>query len=281
MKNSNIRIHRILHALFASLLLLGFSHSASTAVFDYLTQPLTIGPNSISITTDGITATATAYHVEFDNNTSKIYGPFSTRFFETDARGFETGLSLLSEQDFGQQKNQNGKIVDAVGFDNLPNIPKRLNPLPSIQFALFSFDSPIDISQVIVDDVVNLDRDIWVAGGSSAPNLSLDLVNAFNGFNIINSDDDASDGVFIHTFTTLRNLSFLAVGTALPGAVGDVGPFAQAQPAGINTAFYINALNFQRSGAPVIPIPGAVWLFLSGLLGLWGCQRKMSKCQDP
>jgi hypothetical protein len=239
-KYQRIRIFIKYHTFVASLLLVGISHSASAAVFDYITQPLTIGPNSISITTDGVTATATAYHVEFSNNTSTIYGPFSTQFFETDARGFETGLSLLSEQDLGQQRNQNDQVVDVVGFDNRPDIPNRLNPFPSIQFALFKFDTPVDISEVLVDDASNFSREIWVAGGSSEPNLSLDLISAFSEFDIINSPDDTGDGLFAHSFDSLLNISFLAVGTPIHDVV--TGPFRSLTPA--QEDFFINSITF-------------------------------------
>lgn len=240
--------------ILASVMSMTAPGTASALLLDFLSQPLTVGANSISITTDGVTATVQGYHVEFSNGTSTIYGPFTTgtvnghQVFGTNTSGVgNPGLGLLTAENQGQSDPDAFPGVIQPGFDNLadsPFVPPDV--LPSIQFALFSFSDPLDVSQVIVDDVSNFDRDIWVAGGSSAPNLSLDLLNAFSGFTIINSADDASDGVFVHAFAPLSDITFLAVGTALPQTVGDLGPFAAGQPTG-GSQFYINAVSFEIS----------------------------------
>ncbi|MEZ5594111.1 MAG: hypothetical protein R3F53_26800 [Gammaproteobacteria bacterium] len=253
MKTNNYYIRRLnnQYIFFASLLLVSVSDSTSALMFDFLTQPLTIEPTSISITTAGVTATAAAYHVEFENGTSTIYGPFTTGYvgarqvFGTETRGASNpGLGLVTAQQLGQRETDIPSGGLQPGLDNFPSTST--NYLPSIQFVLFSFNSPVDISQVIVDDTSNFDRDSWVAGGISAPNFSLDLVQAFDHFNVINSKDNESDGIFIHTFNSLIGIKFLAVGTALPSTVGDVGLFAQGFPTGASH-FYINALNFEKS----------------------------------
>jgi hypothetical protein len=245
-KTKQIRMP-ILQNVFVSLLLLGVFNPAFAEEFDFLTQTLTVGPRFISIETSGVTATVAAYHVEFDGGTSTIFGPFTTgdiqgrQVFGTNTSGIgNPGLGLTTVEDS-------------------PYVPPDV--FPSVQFALFRFDSPVDVVQVIVDDVSNYDRDIWAAGGNSAPDLSLDLVSAFGDFTVVNSSDDASDGPFIHTFSTLQNITFLAVGTALPSTVGDLGPFAQGQPSG-GSQFYINALNFVKLEKPKIPIPGVIELLL-------------------
>jgi hypothetical protein len=267
-KTKQIRMP-ILQNVFVSLLLLGVFNPAFAEEFDFLTQTLTVGPRFISIETSGVTATVAAYHVEFDGGTSTIFGPFTTgdiqgrQVFGTNTSGIgNPGLGLTTVEDLGQTDPDVFSAVIQPGFDNFgdsPYVPPDV--FPSVQFALFRFDSPVDVVQVIVDDVSNYDRDIWAAGGNSAPDLSLDLVSAFGDFTVVNSSDDASDGPFIHTFSTLQNITFLAVGTALPSTVGDLGPFAQGQPSG-GSQFYINALNFVKLEKPKIPIPGVIELLL-------------------
>jgi hypothetical protein len=73
-----VRFHQIITAILAGLLSVGVPNTASALTFDFLTQSLTIGSDPISITTDGVTATAQAFHVEFADGTSTIYGPFTT-----------------------------------------------------------------------------------------------------------------------------------------------------------------------------------------------------------
>lgn len=253
MKKNSYYIRRLnnQYIFFASLLLVSVSDSTSALMFDFLTQPLTIEPNSISITTAGVTATAAAYHVEFENGTSTIYGPFTTGYvgarqiFGTETRGASNpGLGLVTAQQLGQRETDIPSGGLQPGLDNFPSTST--NYLPSIQFVLFNFDSPVDILQVIVDDVSNYDRDLWVAWGISAPNLSLDLVHAFENFNIINFKDNESDGIYIYSFNSLIRVNFLAVGTALPSIVGNIGPFEQGFPTGASQ-YYINALNFNKN----------------------------------
>jgi hypothetical protein len=252
---------RRLGALVGVVLGASLSTAASALTFDFVNQPLTIGPDSISITTNGVTATARAYHVEFANGTSTIHGPFTTgtvngrQIFGTDTSGVgNPGLGLTSADDEGQQDTDVPSGGLQPGFDNFPSLPSSADPRPSIQFLLISFDAPVDVSQVVVDDVSNFDRDVWVAAGPAAPVLTADLVTAFSGFEVVNSGDDASDGIFVHTFSPLKNVRFLAIGTALPAAIGDLGPFARGQPSG-SAQFYINALEFEPS-APAVACNG-------------------------
>lgn len=121
----------------------------------------------------------------------------------------------------------------------------------------------MNLSQVIVDDVSNYGRSIWVAGGNTAPDFSGDFLSAFSGYTFINSEDDATDGFFTHNIGPLNNASYIAIGT--PPRIGDLGPILD----GSTDQFYIEGLNVTQ-----VPVPAAVWLFGSGLLGLIGIARR-------
>ena len=235
----------VLQILYVGVLVIATALSGEAASeFDFLSGPLTLSPSAISMDNGRLTVTAKAYHVEFSENSSTIFGPFTTgtgiinnQVFGTCVRGFcDTGLGLGSWQTLGQTDTDRGGGLIAPGFDN----GSQGGSLPSLQFALFSFNKPVNLSQVIVDDVSNYGRSIWVAVGDSAPDLSSDFLSAFAGFTVVNSHDDFSDGIFVHSFKMLRNGTYIAVGTPPPASVGNIGPFLYRGP-GI-TQFYINGL---------------------------------------
>jgi len=250
------------------------------------TTPMTIGADSLSFSFDGINASVSGYHVEYDpastaSDKTTIYGPFSTstaftsggNVFPifgrvTDSSGTPiNGLSLTSSENLGQTGDDLGQNA-APGFDNTlagGTFPGSSTTLDSFQFALFIFDAPINISEVIVDDVSNFNRDIWVAGGSTAPDLSSGFLSAFSGFSVINSTDDATGGFFTHAFSPIQNISYLAIGAPPDEMIGDLGSVISNST---NTQFYIQGLTVSA-----IPIPAAVWLFSSGLLCIIGIAR--------
>jgi hypothetical protein len=136
---------------------------------------------------------------------------------------------------------------------------------PSIQFALFEFSRPVDISQVIVDDVSNFGRSNWYAGGSGTPDVSTNLLGLLASLGVQESLDNLTDGIFIFNVSGLTGIAYLLVGT--PPRNDDYGPLTAT---GIEQ-FYINGFNMAPA---VTPIPAAIWLFGSGLLGLIGIERK-------
>lgn len=251
------------------------TEKSPAAILDFTSGPLTWESNAVSVSADGVVARATAYHVEFHDGISTIYGPFTTnRVSAIDQRqifGTQTasgqflnpGLGLLSLQDLGQSDRDACCALAQPGFDNT-NI-NGIGSRPVLQFALFEFNTPVTVSQVTVDGVSNHGRSIWVAGGSVAPDLSLDLVNAFAGFTVLNLRDTASMGLFVHTFSPLNNIRWLAVGTP-PRLLGNIGPFTERTG---SSQFYVN----QVSATPV-PVPAAWWFFGSGLATITGITRR-------
>ena len=252
---------------------------------------MTIGGDSLTFETNGISVTARGYHAEYNSGTDAmtVYGPFtagevaSTPSFSYPAFGRVTqlggsstpdsiisGLMLYTLQDLGQSDNDSFQGGFQPGFDNAPcgastTAPGCTGPvLPSIQFALFSFDTPVNVSQVIVDDVSNFGRAIWAAGGAAAPDLAQDFRTAFGGFDFRSSDDVPGDGFLTHTFTPLQGIQYLAVGTPFDASLVDASADLGEVPRGESQIqFYLEGLNITP-----VPIPAAVWLFGSGLMGL-------------
>lgn len=248
--------------------------NASGAVVDYTTASLTINPNNIQATSsDGVLVTAYGYHAEFASASSAVvYGPFPTSDNPSGLQyfGTYTGSSSFSNPGLGLLVDTPGPINPAgddtygglyqPGFDNSGAV----SAPPSIQFALFTFSEPVDISQVIVDDVSNFGRSIWVAGGIGAPDLSTDLLTLLTTLGVQTSLDDATDGVFAHNIS-LAAIDYLLVGT--PPRDSDYGPLAATG----TEQFYINGLDLVPTA---VPTPPAVWLLISGLVGLTSTYRR-------
>jgi hypothetical protein len=130
----------------------------------------------------------------------------------------------------------------------------------AFHFALFSFDQPVDIPGVTVDDVSNFERDIWMATGTTTPDFTSGFLSGLTGFDIVNSADDLGDGPFTHNLGA-TGISYLFVGA--PPESG-LGPLTAG-----NSQFYIDSFD-----ATAVPLPSAVWLFGSGLLGLVRISRR-------
>lgn len=249
---------------------------ARAGTVDLASIPMADGGTSLSFSWDGIGITATAYSAEYDAvaGTASVHGPFSTAEVPVTSASFDyfvfgrvtsastglpvTGLGLLSDEAQGQSDSDRGSGVIQPGFDN-----SSLGSLPSLQFAVFAFDTPVSVSGVTVDDTSNHGRALWAAGGLSAPDFSQGLESALSMFSVVNSPDTAGDGLLAHALA-FDNIRYLLVGTPPRTGVGDLGPLTEAG----NTQFYIQELEITP-----VPLPGSLSMLLGGLIALAGLTR--------
>ncbi len=223
---------------------------------------LVVGASSVSQTVGGVMIIAQGYVVEFNGSSSIIYGPFPTSgpkfgqtnvtipIFSPKSSGLanQPGLGLMAEPVNGL--NISGLDFDSSqgrpGIDNFPFLQDNPNipgtPLPQLQFVLFSFSSPVDVSAVTVGLVSNFKYNFWVAGGNSAPSVGADLVSAFSGYSVVNLIQPY--GVPLTRAVDFKSVSYLAVGALVPAAVGTVGPFMSNNE---NDQFYVTDLQLATS----------------------------------
>lgn len=231
----------------------------------------------LQLTVGGITATVQAFTAEKDATLTDaiVVGPWPTQVgannpgFGVDVRGLGEQLGLIADDSLiptarGTDIFSGGLspgFSSGYGNDTVPN-PAH----PALHFALFSFDQPVNIPAVTVDDVVNSPRAVWLATGTSAPDFSGGFLAGLASFNVLNSaDDPASDGLFTHSLGA-TGVTQLLVGA--PPRDMDLGPLT-ALPFGQGSNFFIDSFD-----ATIVPVPAAVWLFGSGLLGLIGMARR-------
>lgn len=250
--------------------------TVSATNIDLLTTPMTIGPTSLSFAFNGINASVSGYHVEYDasstaSDKTTIYGPFSTAAINTTNSDpifgiyANAGLGLTSYENLGQTNDDLGAQWDP-GFDNKSAGSPTSTTLPSFQFALFSFDTPVSLSQIVMKYHVSNSTDIWVAGGNSAPDLSNGFLGAFSGYSIVNSTGVLTSPFHTHTFPPLQNVNYLAIGVSPHDEIGDLGLVSST---GGRSDFYIRELNLTA-----VPVPAAIWLFGYGIFGLIGVARR-------
>lgn len=248
--------------------------SGNAAVIDLRVAPLVTQPDSIAFVVDGINVVATGYSAEPDaGGVTRVFGPYSTSEVTVTSAAFDyfafgpvrsastreplSGIGLLSNETQGQTDPDRGGGTIQPGFDN-----SSLGSAASLQFAIFAFDAPVDVSQVVVDDVSNFGRSIWAAGGTAAPDFSAGLASALAAFIVVNSADTASDGQFAHT-VSFEAISYLIIGTP-PGAAGSDLTGLNARN---NVQFYIDGLDVTASP---VPLPPALPMLATGLMGVLG-----------
>ena len=253
------------------------SSNVNAAVVDLSTVTMTVNPTSLSFTADGVGVTATGHHVEYNaaGTSTTIYGPVQTSVAlevvgnwtyyhfgrtENQQTGDISGLGLATNLDLEQTDSDSTASTFQPGFDNMPDAVS----LVSFQFALFAFDTPVNVSQVILDSVSNFKNHVWVAGGTTAPDLSQDFLTAFGDFSFINSPHLSGP---THTFAPMEGITYLAIGA--PPKIGSENSLGPVTGVGNNAQFYIEGINVSA-----VPVPAAIWLFCTGLIGLIGIARR-------
>lgn len=266
-----------LRAFLYICLFLVTTHVTSThaAIVDYLTASVTVNPDNISTTsTDGVVINAYGYHAEFTSSTTaNVYGPFPTTAGQRDLQIFGvdidiplsvTGLGLLA-QSTGSLAPVEDDVETANYQPGFDNILLNTSAPPGIQFALFTFSEPVDVSQVVVGTSIGT-GDIWAAGGSGpVPDLTTNFLDTLTSLGVQKHRDTVSGPQAIHNLSGLINIDFLLIGT--PPRDNNYGPLTSDG----RSNFFIDELNLAPT---TIPVPAAIWLFGSGLLALVGMARR-------
>lgn len=251
--------------------------TANAAIFDWTDANTNVvrGDSSFSLTVDGITATAQAYVAEWDGSEYDIFGAFPTKggFTTANADGFlQGGEGLMLEEGPFLGIDLSGKEACGSGggcaFDNGRYMSPNSDVL-KFNFALVTFDQAVDLETSINLRATNIDHDFWLATSNTAPNLGLDFMTAFTGFTTTVHDPLASFQGATDLSGIHQNLQYLAIGAPLHALAGSFPGFDN--PDTFGDAFSITSQTVQLA---TVPIPAAVWLFGSGLLGLVGISRR-------
>lgn len=133
-------------------------------------------------------------------------------------------------------------------------------------YVLFAFDQAVQFDQIIIDPYFTTDRDVsyWIGNVAS--------------FDLTGLDPVALDPPGTTAFGDPINVSFGfgndPVSVNLGGASGNALLFAaRADPGNWHDNDYFKIASLEVT-ATVIPVPAAVWLFGSGLIGLIGVMRR-------
>lgn len=272
----NMKKIRLLGAVCACTLPFSIT-TTNAATFDWSDTNTNVvrGTSSFSLTVGGITATVQAYVAEWDGSKYSIFGAFptNTAFTAANADGFLRGAGglLLEEGPFtgialGGEEVCNG---GGCGFDNGPYTPPNQDIL-KFNFALVTFDQAVDLETSMNSRQSNFDHDFWLATNNIAPNLGLGFISAFTGFTTTVHDPLASFQGATGLSGTHQNLLYLAIGAPLHALAGSFPGFDNPDVFPRDT-FAITSFTVQPT---VVPIPAAVWLFGSGILGLIGVARR-------
>ena len=226
-----------------------------------------VGSVGYTTTAGGLTVTASAYVAELSGGNSQIFGPFFTSTNPTQF-GFvrnSAGLGLQIDSNSTLDPISGTERCCGLiqpGFNSDPYLTGNTS-VEAMNFALFQFDAPVNLNSLTVDDVSNFSRGSWVDYGSTAPGFGSGIENALSGFAIINAPDtEASDGEFTTFFNVPNSFTYLLIGAPPTANVaGITGPSREG--------FYIQSFD-----VTAVPLPLAVWLFGSGLLGLFGISRR-------
>lgn len=273
-------ITRIIFSLSTITLLYVPASFAATFSWTPSNTDIVVNANSLQLTVEGITVTAQAYTAEINTtgDDAVVLGPWPTQSgannpgMGVDVRGLGSEqLGLIADNSAGIPANGSDYFSGGLspGFSSGYGNDTVANPAPpAFHFALFSFDQPVDIPGVTVDDVTNQDRDIWMGTSTTAPDFSSGFLTGIAGFNIVNSPDDAGDGLYTHTLPAVATgISYFLVGAPPQGE--NLGPIT-GTGAFSGSNIFIDSFN----GTTTVPIPAAVWLFSSGLLGLLAVSRR-------
>lgn len=252
---------------------------------------IVVNSNSLQLTVDGVQATARAFTAEINTagDNATVFGPWPTQIaantagFGIDVRGLGSEqLGLIADSSAGVPVNGSDFFSGGLspGFSSGYGNDTVGNPAPpAFHFALFSFDQPVDLPGVIIDDVTNQDRDVWMGTGVTAPDFTAGFLSGIAGFTIVNSPDDpSSDGLYTHSLPSVATgISYFLVGAPTPGA--NLGPILGTDNDSVTASnFFIDSFDGTLSATdpdpdPNVPVPATLALLSLGFVGI-GCKRR-------
>lgn len=226
--------------------------------------------HSITQVVEGVTVTATGYTVEFDAGVSKVFGPFPTKKGRSDQRIFGPDdydyLGLFSQpvDDIAVSGLDFGGQAFAPGFDNMPYFSDNPDvpgpPKLSLEFAVFAFSRPVDVSTVRVGGIFR--RPIWVAGGAVNGLGGAEFEDVLAGMTVRNVPEAPGDGFATYNGLGMTDISYLFVGAPPSYEIGRVGPLT---PVSNIAQFVIASISYEVSP---VPEPAVAWQWLIGLVAL-------------
>ena len=177
---------------------------------------------------------------------------------------FSTGLGVCNRSE-GVNCGDPAHQVDNFGDDD---------------YVLFLFDQQVDFESIVIDPFNTWDRDVsfWVADITSSgvlSNMNPAILDPISGDTNSNGPTSSADFPFYNkrNANPSSNPKTFNLSNALGGSTGNALLFAARADAGDyydNDRFKISSLTYTA----VVPVPAAVWLFGSGLLGLVGVARR-------
>ncbi len=190
-------------------------------------------------------------------------GPFAAPLETGEIWDWQTGLGACNRAEgiagsgcsTGNSSNSEHQ-VDTVSFDDL---------------VLFFFDETVSFDEIVIDPFFTSDVDVtyWVGNIGSSDLSGISAADLLNG--PVGGFGTFTDILFNGTTNAPQTLSLTGTGNALliGGQSNHSGGLGNPNGSD-NDSFKIASL----TATAVVPVPAAVWLFGSGLLGLVGVARR-------
>lgn len=264
-------------SVLAALVLVAAASGANAATFDLEWSNLVAGEfgttaTEISRTVNGVTVTAKGYSVTAPSGggSDTVSGPLAA-VDVAECTNLNPAL-CPGGRAAGLRISRAGLGIRAVSGLGPGDTNVGLNGYTDAsgnsvtEFVAFSFSSAVDIGSIVVDDVSNAPRPIWFAASGTAVDFSGGLGSALSGLGLVNSRDDATDGLFSH----MAGLS--GVTTLIVGAPFATESFFGIEPRRAN--FYVRGFadvslsDLTDPPLSAVPVPAGLPLILSGLVGL-------------